>query len=409
MTHLKLRKIYPCLFAIIIDSMGFGLVYPLISDLFYSSNYQIVSPDTPDKIRHFYLSIVFLLYPLWMFFGVSFLGDLSDYWGRKKILQLSMIGLTLGYLLMGLGIVFSNLGFLMLGRSLTGISAGSEAISQAVVVDLSFLEDKNINMSKVSFTVCLGLIIGPLIGGIFSDAKITTFFNLSTPFFIAAFLSIVAFFCIYWGFSETLNSQKRKLEIRRTFQVYVEVIRHKKVRYLYLIGLSFQVGFGIYYQTMSIFLKQKIGYTNSGVGFFYVVLGTGFSIGLLVLTRLIRRKKTIVASIAAILIALMGIGQFISTWLTHSLSLIIVAFFIAVFNSTAYNELIVTFSNEVEADKQGWVMGIFSSTLATGFVLVAFTTNLLNIISLQVLLILGSVISLLSALGMKWLYRKSLL
>src|SRR5690606_12059210 len=94
--HFSAKETLPLFFAILIDILGFGLVYPVLTALF-TSNQSILPQSTPESLRFWYLGIGFMLYPFFMFFGSSFMGDLSDKIGRKKVILLCMAGLTLGF------------------------------------------------------------------------------------------------------------------------------------------------------------------------------------------------------------------------------------------------------------------------------------------------------------------------
>lgn len=96
---------YPVLLATIIDAMGFGLVYPVMTSMFsVLHNNPFFADNISSHLRHFYLGLGFLLYPAAMFFGASFLGDLSDSLGRRKVLLICVFGLILSFSMMALGI-----------------------------------------------------------------------------------------------------------------------------------------------------------------------------------------------------------------------------------------------------------------------------------------------------------------
>src|ERR1700733_7083807 len=131
------KELIPCFFAIFIDVLGVGLVFPVLTALFASTDTGILPADASQSIRFFYLSLGFLLYPLFMFFGASFMGDLSDILGRKKVLMICMSGLLVGFLLMGVGVKASSIALLLTGRAVTGLMSASMPVALAAVADLS--------------------------------------------------------------------------------------------------------------------------------------------------------------------------------------------------------------------------------------------------------------------------------
>ena len=281
-THLG--AIAPCLLPIIIDSLGFGLAYPVLTAIFNSPAATELVGSTSDSITNFYLGLAYMLFPFCMLFGASFFGDLSDLWGRKKVIILCMVGMFIGFLLMAFGISILSLSILLIGRGLTGLMAGSQPIAQAAIADLSTPETKAFNMSIMTFTIAVGIVIGPLMGGFFSDPSIAQGFGFWTPFVAAAILAIVAFLWILFGFKETFEIHiKKKMHPLRPILIFKEGLTKKSVRYLIFLFACNQVGFGVFFQTILIQIKQDFQYSRLLLGVFNGWIGFGFAIGLILI------------------------------------------------------------------------------------------------------------------------------
>ena len=151
-----------------------------------------------------------MLYPLCMFFGTSFMADLSDNYGRKKVLLICMAGICLSFLIMALGIVYSSLLMLTFGRALSGLMAGSQPVAQAAIADVSTETTKAKNMSIIALSYCIGSMLGPLIGGVTSDSALSRWFTYATPFFISSVLAFIAVIWILFKFKETYMVQAKK-------------------------------------------------------------------------------------------------------------------------------------------------------------------------------------------------------
>jgi MFS family permease len=93
----RLRGLLPLFAAVFIDIFSFGLMYPVIIALFHDP-IVVGVPAGGDA----YLSLAFWLFPLGMFFGASYLGDLSDALNRRRTLLICMAGLASAYVLMWL-------------------------------------------------------------------------------------------------------------------------------------------------------------------------------------------------------------------------------------------------------------------------------------------------------------------
>lgn len=391
-------RIAPCLLAIIVDYAGFGLVYPLVSAMFTETHVEVFPYIHALALKNFYLSLAYLLYPLGMFFGASFLGDLSDAHGRKKVLELAMMGIFLSFMLMAFGVLFHLLSIFLLGRLLSGLMAGSQPLSQAAVADVSTSENKASNMSIVMLTNCVGVIFGPLIAGLFSSQLFIKEFGFSVPFFIAAFLALIAFFWILLGFKETyLHTEKAKIDWTRPLRIFVEALKKPNVRFLSLIVLLFQFGLALYYQMVAIYLIHQFGYTSFKVGIFYGFLGIFFAAGILWIFPYAIKNYSLP------LIAFFGLfinGLMVAvTGLTPIEVLVwIWTIPLAIFNVIGYTSLLTIFSNSADPSRQGWIMGVFAACVAIAFILAGLSANLLPWLAAPWQLVMGGGVIVLSSL-----------
>jgi MFS family permease len=228
-TQFSLKEVAPCLFAIFIDILGFGLVAPLLVALFTSPEHNIFAIASPT-MRYFYLGLSLSLYPILMFFGTSFIGDLSDIIGRKKTLLFSMMGITIGFLIMSIGVMASSLFLFLIGRGISGLVSASQSVALAAISDLSTKQNKAIHLSYVALIQCIGFVLGPLLGGVLSG---TTFY---TPFFVASLLALFAFLWIALGFEETFKKLSNKtISVLRFLTVFADAYHNKRVRHLSLV------------------------------------------------------------------------------------------------------------------------------------------------------------------------------
>src|SRR5215469_11764285 len=146
MADQRLQRLLPLFAAVFIDIFSFGLMYPVIVALFH---HLIVIGVYRPAMRDAYLSLAFSLFPLGMFFGGSFLGDLSDAIGWRRTLLICMAGLGSAYVLMWLAVESRDLLFLLAGRLLSGLMAGTGPIAQAAMMDRSSEAERGRNMSNV--------------------------------------------------------------------------------------------------------------------------------------------------------------------------------------------------------------------------------------------------------------------
>lgn len=373
--RIHFSRLAPCLLAIIIDNLGFGLVYPILAGLFTGGSFFPI--HTPESTIDFYLGLAYLLYPLCMFFGASLLGDLSDMYGRKKIIVLCMGGLALSFFLMGLSVSLSFLPYLLLGRITSGLFSGSLPIVQASIVDQSLPANKTINMTLIGLTLSIGLILGPFLGGILSDPLIAKPFSYSTPFYFSAVLALICMIWILFSFQETFRkTTKKSLHFLRPIHIFIEAFVNKRLRLLSFVFLIMQTGFGLFFTLGIVYLKTNCDYSSWQLGAFNGWIGVGFTFGMLFIARVVAKKYS-AESIAAISMYVTAFSQLLFFFHLSQPWVWAIAFPIAASDMLAYTSMITSFSNTADELSQGWVMGIATAVMAIAWVFSGLGANLL--------------------------------
>ncbi|MDF1760016.1 MAG: MFS transporter [Coxiellaceae bacterium] len=396
-----IRRLAPCFFAIVIDSLGFGLVYPVMASLFTLPNSPVVSPDTAVSLRHFYLGLGYLLYPLFLFFGASFLADLSDEWGRKKVLLICMMGIAISFGLMALGVLVGSLWLLFIGRAMSGLMAGSQPIAQAAIADLSDASNKARNMGLIALNYSVGLVFGPLMGGVLSDPRLVSWFSYWTPFVIAGILSLAAFFWLLFSFSDTsVANASGKISWLRPIHIFIEAFEHQSVKWLSIVYLLMQLGWSIYFQFLIVHMQAAFHYKSMEMGLLQGMFGVGLAIGLLVIVPVFTRYISAKALTTLMLFAT-AIGILLCSFVPTQVAQWILAIYVSAVNAAGFAAILTVFSDSVTESQQGWVMGISSAVMAVAWVLSGLSSNLISLLGTQGLMALGGVFLLASAVVLK--------
>lgn len=385
----KFLHIAPALLAIIVDYFGWGLVYPLATAIINDPQSSLLPPTISLPMREFYLSLSFLLYPLCMLFGSSTLGDLSDILGRKKVLFLCTIGIGISFLCMGYGLVVSSFWLFLLGRAVSGFMAGTVPIAQASVVDISTPENKPFNLALLSLTFSVGLILGPLLGGILSDSNLVSWFGYKTPFFFSAILAFVAAAWIKVQFKHHERHHPNKtFSLIRPVLLFKEAFQNPQIRTLSLILFLFQFGVSLFIQSILIFLNTKLHYTSVGLGMFWTLMGFGFILGLIILKKVTQTTLSATRIIVFSLV-LQAISIILASLFISETPLWILGFIFALLNPSSYALLMAVFSDVAPLESQGWVMGIWSAVVALAFVVGGLCNNLVPLFGIDPVIFIG--------------------
>lgn len=187
---------------LLIDVIGFGLIIPvmpkLISNLLGVSNISLAA-QYGGWLSFAYAFIQFLFAPV--------LGNLSDQYGRRPVLLLSLFGFGIDYLFLSFA---PTIGWLFIGRLIAGVTGASFTTATAYIADISTDENRAQNFGMIGAAFGLGFIIGPMLGGVLGE------YGVRVPFFVAAGLALINGLYGYYVLPESLDKlNRRAFEWRR--------------------------------------------------------------------------------------------------------------------------------------------------------------------------------------------------
>lgn len=180
---------------LLIDVIGLGIIIPVLPKLIEELIGGTISEAS--------------VYGGWLMFAFSFtqflfspvLGNLSDKYGRRPVLLISLFGFGLDYLFLGFA---PTIAWLFVGRVIAGITGASFTTASAYIADISTPEKRAQNFGMIGAAFGLGFILGPLIGGLLGD------FGPRVPFFAAAGLTFLNWLYGYFILPESLPKEKRR-------------------------------------------------------------------------------------------------------------------------------------------------------------------------------------------------------
>src|SRR5947199_2717746 len=173
---------------VFIDLVGFGIVIPVLP--FYVEG-------TKFNASTRMVGLLFASYSVMQLIFTPLLGRLSDKYGRRPILLISLLGTCLGFLILGFA---TTLLMLFVCRIIDGISGGNISTAQAYIADITTKENRAKGMGLIGAAFGLGFVFGPAIGGILSR------WGIHVPFFFAAALCFANAALLYFTLPETVTA-----------------------------------------------------------------------------------------------------------------------------------------------------------------------------------------------------------
>src|SRR5215213_1322469 len=239
---------------VFIDLVGFGIVIPILP--LYARRFD-ASETVIGLLLGIFSAMQFIFSPV--------LGRLSDKVGRRPVLLLSLIGTSVGFLIMGMA---DTLWLLFLARIIDGISGGNISTAQAYIADVTPPDQRARGMGLIGAAFGLGFVVGPALGGILSRI------SLSAPFFFAAGLAAANAIALYFLLPESLKPENRDRAGRRAS--IMGVLKESGSWHLgaimatwFFSTLSFSIVTAIY----ALFTLSRFNYDAAHVGYIFAFVG----------------------------------------------------------------------------------------------------------------------------------------
>lgn len=179
----------------LIDITGWGIIIPVVPDLIK----ELIHADIGEAAK--YGGWLGFAYAFTQFIFSPVVGNLSDKYGRRPIILISLFGFTIDYIFLALS---PNIYWLFIGRIIAGVTGASITTASAYIADISTNEDRAKNFGLIGAAFGVGFIIGPVIGGLLGH------YGSRVPFYAAAVLCLINFLYGYFILPESLDQDHRR-------------------------------------------------------------------------------------------------------------------------------------------------------------------------------------------------------
>lgn len=271
MTDKTVRTLF---LTVLAETIGFGILIPIVPLLFTEpgSQYFMLPSIYSIETGYILLGLLIGLYPMAQFFATPILGEMSDIYGRRRVIQVSIIGTVISTLVFAWGLLVSSIVLLFVARLVNGLTGGLIAVAQATIADVSSENDKSKNFGVIGAAFGAGFILGPFLGGLLSSG-ILPLLTLVTPFLFAAALSTASLIYVSRSLEETSPMEKSNINWRKPISQVVKGLRIDDLRKLFATNFLYFSGFAFFTSFVSVFLIKRFGFEQFEIGNFFLYLG----------------------------------------------------------------------------------------------------------------------------------------
>lgn len=337
------------LLTVLIDVLGIGIIIPVLP--FYVESFGASA---------FIVTLLFAVFSFFAFFSAPFLGALSDRIGRRPVLIFSIASTALGWLVFAAA---TNIYWLFLGRIIDGLAAGNFSIAQSYLVDIAKTEkEKTTNLGLIGAIFGVGLIIGPLLGGLLSQI------SLSLPFWFVGALAVLNTILAYFNLPET--NKNKNVEKKISFNPFTPIwqaLANSKLRLGFVAWFLFGLALAGQQSVLSLYLASGFNFNSLMISL--VMVGTGV---ILVLNQAFFLKKVWLKyfseeQLIIYFILALSLGFFFMV-ISFFLALILGLFLLSVAQSVLRVVMTSQITKKGDVKEQGMVLGVLSSVMSLSMI-----------------------------------------
>lgn len=362
---------------VLIDVLGLGLVVPIMP--LYVEKFG-ASP--------FLIAAFFSIYSLFQFVASPVLGALSDKYGRRPVLIISLFGTAIGWFIFALA---NNMILLFIGRILDGITGGNISTAQSYLVDLSKTpKERTENLGLIGMAFGIGFIMGPAIGGVLSH------FGITVPFLVAGLLALFNTIAAYFVLPETnLNKDHSRKVSYNPLKPIVNGMKNARLRVFLIAWLMFSMAITLQQSIFTLFINRQFGFNETVAGYLMTLVGVIVLINQGFLLRRVWLKRFAepfleLASMAVMVVSFIGFSVGI-LWAFIAF-LILFAFSHSVLRVVTNSQIV----GMAEENKKGEVIGLTQGLMSLASIIMPLIGGFLFEINIHAPWILAAAIMLMT-------------
>lgn len=399
MQAVRLSALLPLYLVIFIGFCGYSLMITLFVPMLMGDN-GLLPPETTPGQRSFAIGVLLAAYPLGQFLGSPVIGALSDRFGRKPVLCISLLIAIAAYAVVSLGIEWRSLVLLASGCLIGGLAESNIAIAQSAISDVTEPEQRPRYFAWIYSCCSLGYIAGPLIGG-----HMAATLGWSAPFWAVIPLLALTLAWILASFRETHEAQPGlPFNAFSALTNLGTVFTDRPIRKFYLINfITFLALFG-YFRMVLVYMVDRWGTTVHQTTTIYsglALISAVASFGLMApLSKHFGLKRLAIGAAVLAGLAMISVTvppQLGSIWLTAGLTTLTGTLVLAACPTILSNQVSPERQGRVMGNNQALQVGAESLSAVIGGALAAASIPLPLIVFGVLLVAAGSLLSMLPA------------
>lgn len=348
---------------VVLDAMGIGIIMPVLPDLLRELSHTTLGEAA---LWGGYLSFT---YALMNFLFSPVIGALSDRYGRRPVLLISLGSLAVDYLIMAFA---PTLWILFIGRVLAGISGATYSTATAYIADVTPKDQRAAAFGLVGAGFGVGFVLGPVVGGLMGEL------GTRAPFYAAAALAMMNFLYGWFVLPESLSAgNRRAFEIRRAnpFGAFAQMVKVPMVIWFVAATFLYSLAHHVYPAIWSFYTKEAFDWSARAIGISLALVGVGFAVvqgGLIhLILRTFGTAWTAGLGMAIGALGLLGLAFAWSGWVIYAMIPV------TALGAIVTPALTGLMANRVSDDAQGELQGLLASVQAvTAFVSPLMMTQL---------------------------------
>jgi MFS transporter, DHA1 family, tetracycline resistance protein len=300
------------LVTVFLDTLAFGFVIPILPAL--------VATMTPEKqSQAYWYGLLLGSFGFAQFFSAALLGALSDRWGRRPILLVSIFGIGLNFFLTAIS---PWLWLLLISRLIGGASGASFSVAGAYVADVTSPEQRSRSFGLLGAMFGVGFICGPMLGGLLSP------YGLRLPYFAATGFCLLNWLYGFFVLPESLPTNRRsEIDFAKAnpFAALIELTKSRGIGSLVWVVVLTAFPQFLLQSTWVLYTTFRFGWGPRENGFSLFIVGIAAAVGQTVLLNLLLRKlgdvKTALTGLASSTIAYLLYGLATQGWMMYAIIL----------------------------------------------------------------------------------------